>query len=923
MNSFSIAIAHLISKTRMKFLQQIAFLLLIILTASTPAQEKKTISLELRTKKLPFGLTEYTPSIIPVIGLALSGGGARAISQIGVLKALEEEGIETDVIVGTSMGSIIGGLYAAGYSVEELDSIVVNAKWDELLSLNGATNRRELFVDQKITEDRALFALRLDGLKLIIPTSFNDGQRLTNFLYLLANNAPVHPKNSFDDLWQKYRAVCTDLISGEMIVISSGELGRAMRASSSISFLLEPVKWNEWLLVDGGLLSNIPVDITKQNGADLVIAVNCTSPLRPEGEIDVPWNVADQVVSIPLKKLNDLQLSNADFVIEPKVNSSTTEFANMDSLVTLGYNSALTLVNQIKASIDSTVELRARADEFFVNNIVFDNSKVTELNSLLFDYSNRDSLSSAQLKKDLVMLYNSGKYKQIEIEVTQFQDSSQLKFIYELSPLIRTITIIGITQLDSVEVNSALLVLKNTPYNNRFIAESVSKLLKTYRQKGFLLANFKKLDFDELTGQLLLYFDEGIISTIRVEGNYTREALITREIPLKEGDYFVYDKIKMGLDNLRSTRLFKDVALYVTEENGQNNLIIYVDERLSGVLRFGFLVNETYNAQISFDIRDENLFGTGTEMGFFLYGGASNRVYIFELKNQRILTTYLTYNLNAYYKFSDINVYRSDRSSSEKTFSTEKVGEYRQIFYGASLSLGTQLEKFGNLIFTGKYQFDEIKNTEGLAPEPYKTKIVSLGINTTVDNLDRYPYPLKGLFLFGFYETAQSFLGGDESYISLGLDSKYFFKLGKRSTFVPRLKIGFGDNTMPLSEQFLLGGMDSFFGMRENESRGRQIFLASLMYRIKLPFKIFFNTYLKIRYDIGSTWMVKSHIRFRDMRHGIGGVISFDTPIGPADFAIGRSFLLRKDLPENPLVWGDVLFYFSIGYRVNISPAYF
>jgi NTE family protein len=179
------------------------------------------------------------------------------------------------------------------------------------------------------------------------------------------------------------------------------------------------------------------------------------------------------------------------------------------------------------------------------------------------------------------------------------------------------------------------------------------------------------------------------------------------------------------------------------------------------------------------------------------------------------------------------------------------------------------------------------------------------------------------LFLYGFYETAQTFLGGDQSYIRLGFDSKYFFQLGKRSTVVPRLKIGFGDETMPLSEQFLLGGMDSFFGMRENEFRGRQIFLASLMYRIKLPFKIFFNTYLKIRYDLGSTWEVRSQIRFRDMRHGIGGVVSFDTPIGPADFAIGRSFLLRKDLPENPLVWGDVLFYFSIGYRVNISPASF
>jgi NTE family protein len=907
----------------MRQFRQILFLLLILVIIPTPAQEKKTISLELRKKNLPFGLTEYVPSIEPVIGLALSGGGARAISQLGALRAFEEAGIEADVIVGTSMGSILGGLYASGYTVDEMDSIVVNTNWDELLYINGEASRRELFVDQKITEDRALFALRLDGLKLILPTSFNDGQRLSNFLYLLTNNAPVHPENSFDDLWYKYRAVCTDLISGESIVLNSGDLSRAMRASSSISFLLEPVKWEEWLLVDGGLLSNIPVDVTRTNGTDLVIAVNNTSPLRPEGEIDVLWNIADQVVSIPMKKLNEQQLSNADFVIEPKANTSTTEFTDLDSVIISGYNAALSFIRPIKSSIDSIKEAWAKENNFFIENIEIVSSDITELNSLLLNYKNQDSVSSSQIKIDLARLYKTGKYKSIEIELTPLQNQTQLEFNYELNPSIKTIRTIGITQLDSTEVDLQLSTIKNISYSNRLVAESVSQILKLYRQKGYLLANLNKLDFDEQTGQLLLYFDEGIISSIRIEGNYTRETLITREIPIKEGDYFEYNKVKTGLDNLRSTRYFKDIALYVTEENGENNLIIYVDERLSGILRFGFLVNEVYNGQVSFDIRDENLFGTGTELGLFLFGGASNRAYILELKNQRVLESYFTYNLSGYYKFSDINVYRDVIPSTNKTFSRERVGKYRQIFYGASLSLGRQIGKFANLIFKGTYQFDEVKNKEGDAVQPYKTKIVILGVNTTVDNLDRIPYPLNGLSLYGFYETAQTFLGGDQSYIKLGFDAKYFFQLGKRSTVVPRLKIGFGDETMPLSEQFLLGGMDNFFGMRENEFRGRQVFLASLMYRIKLPVRIFFNTYIKLRYDLGSTWEVRSQIRWRDMRHGIGGVLSFDTPIGPADFAIGRSFLLRKDLPENPIVWGDVLFYFSIGYRVNISPVSF
>jgi NTE family protein len=908
----------------MKFLLKIFVLPLLFLFSVSYSQDKKTISLELNTRNLPYGLIEYFPKDKPLIGLALSGGGARALSQIGVLKALDESGIEMNVIVGTSMGSIVGGLYASGFTINELDSIAINTNWDGMLSLNQKKSRRELFIDQKITDDRALFALRLDGLKPVLPTAFSEGQKLTNYLYLLTNQAPVHPGRSFDDLWIKYRAVCTDLVTGDLVVIANGQLSRAMRASSSVTFFLEPVKWNDKLLVDGGLLSNIPVDITKENGADLIIAVNTTSPLHPKEKIDLPWYIADQVVSIPMKKLNAIQLSLADFVITPVLDDkSSTEFVNIDSLIFLGYKSTLPAINNIKAAADSLFNSRLKHDEFFIKNIVFNNEKEKELNFLLNKYVSHDSVSSAEIKKDLAHLYETGKYQSISMGVTEFPDSINLEFNYQLNPVVKTIDVIGINQINSQIVDSILSILINKPLNNRIIANTLSKILRDYRLKGYLLADFERLDFDELTGNLMLFFNEGLISNIEVRGNFTSESLISREIQIKVGEYFVYDKAKESLEKLSSSGFFKDIAMYIVEEDEKNTLIINVDEKSSGILRFGFLVDETYNAQFSIDIRDENIFGSGTEAGFFIYGGASNGAYIFELKNHRILDTYLTYNASVYYKFSDINVYETVSQTSTKSFSRVKTGEYNQTFYGISLSLGTQIEKFGNLIFTGKYQLDEIKNIEGNVVDPFKTKLVSLGLNTTVDNMDSYPYPLIGLYFTGFYETAQSFLGGDQSFTSIGMDFRYFFKLGKPSALVPRLKIGFSDNTTPLTEQFFLGGLESFLGMRENEFRGRQIFLTSLMYRLKLPFQVFFDTYIKLRYDLGTTWQEPSQIRFKDLRHGIGSILSFDTPIGPAEFAVGRSFLLNKKLPENPVSWGEVFFYFSIGYKVNLSPASF
>jgi outer membrane protein assembly factor BamA len=212
------------------------------------------------------------------------------------------------------------------------------------------------------------------------------------------------------------------------------------------------------------------------------------------------------------------------------------------------------------------------------------------------------------------------------------------------------------------------------------------------------------------------------------------------------------------------------------------------------------------------------------------------------------------------------------------------------------------------------YQFDQIKNKKGTINTGYKIKIVSLKISTTIDTQDKYPYPKRGFLFSGFYETAQTILGGDIGFTNLSFDYKNYFTLSSDHTISPRVSLGFGDKTLPLSQHYSLGGQYSFFGMREDEFRGRQLFLASFEYRYNLPIDLFFDTYFMLRYDLGSVWAEQESIRFKDLRHGIGASLSLDTPIGPAEFAVGRSFLFKKNLPGNPISWGEAIFYFSIGY---------
>jgi len=239
------------------------FLLLLLLLVRPAFSQSSTISLEYKDKKLPFGLTQKTIKTLPEITLVLSGGGARGLAQIGSIKALEEKEIPISRIVGTSMGSIIGGFYAAGYSLDVLDSLVTIIPWSDFLAAKSEASRKDLFIDQKITEDRALFALRLENLNFVLPTSVNSGEVLSNYLNLITLNAPIHTEDSFSDLKYDYRAVCTDLISGTPVSLSKGSLSQAMRASSSISLFIAPIRLDSFLLADGGLVANIPVEVAR------------------------------------------------------------------------------------------------------------------------------------------------------------------------------------------------------------------------------------------------------------------------------------------------------------------------------------------------------------------------------------------------------------------------------------------------------------------------------------------------------------------------------------------------------------------------------------------------------------------------------------------------------------------------------------
>jgi NTE family protein len=609
-------------------------------------------------------------------------------------------------------------------------------------------------------------------------------------------------------------------------------------------------------------------------------------------------------------------LKRADYVVTPELNGTkNTDFTNHDFLIDEGYKAAKSIALQIKNEIEGMFRRKLNYDTGHFKNIVLRNN-ASPIDTILFNtIHNKDSVSIRDLRFEIYRMLQTDRWKDLQIVIDAVNDSSYISVTAEENPLIKQIIVEGATVVDLAEIDTLLAKNNYRYYNSKNVLNASLEILRLYRTNGYPLARIKEIIFNEISNTLVIEINEGVIGNIEVTGNiHTNSRLISRELPVRIGDFFQYKNAEAGLTNLRSTNLFENIELITKTENDSVNILINVDERISSVLRFGFRIDNENLNQVSIDIRDENFRGTGTEIGATFAGGLRNRYFSVEQKSNRVFDSYLTYKIRAFHEFNDVNVYQEINTNNEKSFRRNKTGEYRQVFYGGSFGIGSQVGRFGNAFMEGRYQRDEVKNKSDFTGDTYKVDISSLRFSIAVDSQNEYPYPSSGFFINAFYETAQTILGGDIGYTKLFIDYKSIFGYESIHVWSFRTMLGFADQTLPLSQQFSLGGQNLFFGLRDNELRGRQIALASLEYRYKLPFKIFFDSYIRMRYDLGSIWSEREAIRFKDLLHGVGTTLSIKTPIGPADFSVGRNFLFKNTLTKNIISRGETFFYFTIGY---------
>ena len=286
----------------------------------------------------------------PRVGVALGGGAAKALAHIGVLKVLEQTGMPIDCISGVSMGSVVGGMYAIGYTAADIESICVRIDWTELFS--DRTGQRMLPMETKLLDSRYIVSFPMDGIKPRMPSGLIEGENATR-LFSQLSLARQRSAN-FRDFPIPFACVATDITTGEAVVLDHGYLAEAIRASMAIPSVFSPVWIDDYLLVDGGLARNLPAVDARDLGADIVIGVDVGKRGYSAEELNSFIAISNQTMNLVLEAALEEQQRLCGILIQPDMEGvSPSDFHDAARIIRRGEEAALAILPRLQALADS------------------------------------------------------------------------------------------------------------------------------------------------------------------------------------------------------------------------------------------------------------------------------------------------------------------------------------------------------------------------------------------------------------------------------------------------------------------------------------------------------------------------------------------------------------------------------------------
>jgi NTE family protein len=828
-------------------------------------------------QNLPLENLNYYPLKKMKVALVLSGGGARGLAHIGVLDAFEQNSITVDLIVGTSIGSIVGGFYAAGFSAEEIQQIFEEVDWNSIFA--DENYRSQLLLSQKDIPRHHILQFRLDGLVPIIPSSISQGQKVFQVLYnrlLLAN---FQAANDFDNLKIPFKAVATDLINGKKVVLDTGDLAEAINASTAFPLLFAPVEINGMWLVDGGITDNLPVEVALQEDADFIIAVDATSNLRSRDEMGLPWEVADQVTTIMMQNQTAESRQKADFVIKPNLEVyKGGDFAKTDSIIQVGYDTAIVTIDSLKRLIQRA-ELIHQDENIYLGRVAtveFEGLSQRVLQKLEDSLHVKQGMQlfREQVSRDLRLMYQSGYLEDVQALIKGEYEGCQVTFFAKEQPRINQVNIKYQGVLPDSMLSEISTEFANEPLNIIQLSSHITELKNLYIQRGYSLAQLSSVSYQPSSNDLEISIDEGAIAEIRITGNkVTKDLVILREFPLKEGDLFQAPKAIEGIQNIYSTNLFDRVLINLVKEGQKNTLLIKVKEKKYFIARLGAHYSLERKTEAFVEFLSDNFLGTAGKVSLFGSVGDFSRHAEALFYTVRLFRTYLTTRISGYYDDRKDRYYQN----------FEWVGNYQIIRRGGRFSIGHQIERLG--VISLVLRLENVDVYSGDVDFPFKDdyRLRTFSISSVVDKRDKLPFPEKGIYNRWYWEAgSRRLLESTTPFTKIFLGLEGYYPFLKRFNYHPYIYLGSADRTLPFPEFFYFGGQDNFPGLYEKEKLGRQFIQTGIDMRYKLGLKFPVDAYIICNYSMGASWeRPDAKIEGKDFLHSISATFAINSLLGP------------------------------------------
>lgn len=490
----------------------------------------------------------------PKVGLTLSGGGAKGLAHVGILQAIDSAGLKIDYITGTSMGSVIGAMYAAGYSGDSIYTIASQINWDDLLALK--TSLSNVSIEEKEEFDRYSIELAMENGKIKLSSGILEAQELwIKFSELFM---PVFSYKNFSNLSIPFKCIATDLSTGKAVVLDTGEITTAIRASMAIPTAFTAVEYNGTKLVDGGTVRNFPVTEVKEMGADLVIGSSVTAGLQNAYKLTSPIDMLYQIGSF--KDADDYQMQKkfCDIYIHPDLSEySAASFSDAETIFAIGKKEGENFYPYFKALADS---LNSIEPVEFVKN------RLPETDSIVFDEINVLGLKNTtghffkgKLNLKLGKAYNS---KQIANAIRNIYGTTRYERItYAIypSPGSNHVTINFIVR------ENPIVYLKQSLHYNTFSDIALIASLST-----------RRFIFDKSNAFVKLNLSENI----RIKALYQQYINNANTLAFELSAY--HENIKLPLyDNFKESQLFRNFY-----SNAQFNLVRYFNRTAEGGIGF-------------------------------------------------------------------------------------------------------------------------------------------------------------------------------------------------------------------------------------------------------------------------------------------------------------------------------------------------